>query len=261
MRFVRFSTKSFEPRYGWVMGDKVGLIEGNLFGEYRRLDATIDLNSIRLLPPSVPSKIICMGRNYVEHARELGNAVPETPLIFLKPPTAIIGMEDTIILPPQSNQVEHEAELVVVIGKTGRWIAVEEAQQFIFGYTIGNDVTARDLQKKDGQWTRGKGFDTFCPIGPWIDSELDVTDTLITCKVNGELRQMASTREMVFSIPQIITYISSIMTLNPGDLIFTGTPSGVGPIEDRDEIEIEIEGIGRLRNHAARTAVNPFRKA
>jgi 2-keto-4-pentenoate hydratase/2-oxohepta-3-ene-1,7-dioic acid hydratase in catechol pathway len=243
------------------MGDKVGLIEGNLFGEYRRLDATIDLNSIRLLPPSVPSKIICMGRNYVEHARELGNAVPETPLIFLKPPTAIIGMEDTIILPPQSNQVEHEAELVVVIGKTGRWIAVEEAQQFIFGYTIGNDVTARDLQKKDGQWTRGKGFDTFCPIGPWIDSELDVTDTLITCKVNGELRQMASTREMVFSIPQIITYISSIMTLNPGDLIFTGTPSGVGPIEDRDEIEIEIEGIGRLRNHVARTAVSPFRKA
>jgi 2-keto-4-pentenoate hydratase/2-oxohepta-3-ene-1,7-dioic acid hydratase in catechol pathway len=260
MRFVRFYAKNIPPRYGWILGDKVGLIEGDLFDEYRRLEATLDLRSIQLLPPVEPSKIVCMGKNYAEHARELGDEIPDSPLIFFKPSSSVIGDGATIFLPPQSNQVEHEAELVVVIGKTGRWIAMEDAWQYIFGYTIGNDVTARDLQKRDGQWTRAKGFDTFCPIGPWIESELDVTDTLITCKVNGELRQMASTREMVFNIPQIITYVSSIMTLTPGDLIFTGTPSGVGPIEDTDEIDVEIEGIGHLRNKAPRTSLNPFIK-
>ncbi len=260
MRFVKFSMKGFESRHGWIMGEKVGLIEGNLFGEYRRLEANVDLRSIHLLPPVEPSKIICMGRNYAEHAKEHGAPVPESPLIFLKPPSSIIGPEDTIILPPQSSQVEHESELVIVVGKTGHWIPIEEAKDYIFGYTIGNDVTARDLQNTDGQWTRSKGFDTFCSIGPWIESELDVTDTLITCRVNGELRQMASTREMVFTIPQIITYISSIMTLFPGDLIFTGTPSGVGPLKDRDEVNVEIEGIGNLHNFVASTAQNPFRR-
>ena len=253
MRFVRFTAKNLEPSFGWVMNDRVGLIEGDLFGEYRRREANFDLHSVRLLPPVLPSKIICVGRNYVEHARELGNPVPESPLIFLKPPSSVVGDHDLIMIPPQSHQVEHEAELVVVIGKRGRWITLENAHQYIFGYTVGNDVTARDLQTKDGQWTRAKGFDSFCPIGPWIETEADVADSLVTCRVNGELRQMASTREMVFSIPQLIAYVSSVMTLNPGDLIFTGTPAGVGPLKENDTVEVEIEGIGRLTNRMAKS--------
>ncbi len=260
MRFVRFATKDLGERYGWMMGEKVGLLEGDLFGEYRRLEANYELRTVRLLPPVKASKIVCMGRNYTEHAKEHGVEVPETPLIFLKPPSAVIGPEEVVVLPPQSVKVEHEAELVLVIGKKGRWIPVEDTMSYIFGYTVGNDVTARDLQFKDGQWTRSKGFDTFCPIGPWIETELDASDTLITCRVNGELRQMASSREMVFTIPQIVAYISSIMTLEPGDLIFTGTPAGVGPLEDKDEVVVEIEGIGSLHNPVSRTAVNPFGK-
>jgi 2-keto-4-pentenoate hydratase/2-oxohepta-3-ene-1,7-dioic acid hydratase in catechol pathway len=260
MRFVRFSTQDLEPHYGWILGDQVGLIEGDLFGEYRRLDPKLGLNSVHILPPVEPSKIVCMGKNYADHAKELGGSVPDSPLIFLKPPSSIIGNGGVIILPPQSTQVEHEAELVIVIGKPGRWISIEDSWKHVFGYTIGNDVTARDLQKKDGQVTRAKGFDTFCSIGPWIETEMDVTDTLITCKVNGELRQMASTREMVFNIPQIIAYVSSIMTLQPGDLIFTGTPARIGPIEDGDEIDVEIEGIGHLRNSASNNAMHPGKK-
>lgn len=251
MRFVRFQTKDSEPLSGWVLGDKIGLIEGNIFGEYRRHEVNYDLKSIRLIAPIQPGKIICMGRNYAEHAREQGVEVPESPLIFLKPPSAVIGPGEKILLPPQSRQVEHEAELVVVIGKRGRWITIEKAHEYIFGYTIGNDITARDLQKSDGQWTRAKGFDTFCPLGPWIETELDYTDSLISCRVNGELRQMASTREMVFTIPQIITYVSSIMTLEPGDVIFTGTPAGIGKLNPRDVVEVEIEGIGQLVNEVA----------
>ena len=250
MRFIRFSTQDLEPHYGWILDDRVGLIEGNIFGEYRRLDPKLDLHSVHILPQVEPSKIVCMGKNDADHDKELGDTVPDSPLIFLKPPSSIIGNGDVILLPPQSAQVEHEAELVIVIGKPGRWISIEDSWSHVFGYTIGNDVTARDLQRKDGQWTRAKGFDTFCSIGPWIETEMDVADTLITCKVNGELRQMASTREMVFNIPQIMAYISSIMTLHPGDLLFTGTPAGIGPIEDGDEIDVEIEGIGHLRNSA-----------
>lgn len=248
MRFIRFASKSGKVNYGWIKDDKVGVIAGDLFGEYRRLKADIDYDKIKLYAPLLPGKIICVGRNYVDHAKEQGAEVPEIPLIFLKPPSAVIGPEEEIILPPQSNQIEHEAELGVVIGKTGRWIPMEKANDFIFGYTIANDVTARDLQRRDIQWTRGKGFDTFCPIGPWIETEFFHSDALITCKVNDELRQMASTKEMVFSIPQIIAFISSIMTLNPGDLILTGTPAGIGPLVKGDRIEITIEGIGTLRN-------------
>ena len=157
-------------------------------------------------------------------------------------------MGGTIQIPPQSEQVEHEAELAVVIGKSGKWINPENAFDHVLGYTIANDVTARDLQHKDDQWTRAKGFDTFCPLGPWIETDLDPSDLLITCRVNGELRQMASTKEMIFSIPQLVSYISSIMTLDPGDVILTGTPAGVGSLEPGDEVEITIEGIGTLRN-------------
>jgi 2-keto-4-pentenoate hydratase/2-oxohepta-3-ene-1,7-dioic acid hydratase in catechol pathway len=248
MRFIRYQYALEAPRYGWMMEGAVGPVDGTPFGEYRRMSASLPLEAVRLLAPVEPSKIICVGRNYPEHAREHGNEVPQIPLLFLKPPSAVIGPGVNIVLPPQSQQVEHEAELAVIIGKTGRWIPIERAGEFIFGYTIANDVTARDLQRRDGQWTRGKGFDTFCPLGPWIETGLDPADTLITCRVNNAIRQMASTREMVFTVPQLVAFASSIMTLSPGDVILTGTPAGVGPLAGGDTVEITIEGIGSLHN-------------
>ena len=251
MKFLRFQTTDGKKHIGWLKEDKVGLIEGDLFGEYRRVETAYDLRSVELLEPVVPSKILCLGRNFREHAAEEGAEIPDVPLLFMKPVSATIADGKTIILPPQSHQVEHEGELVVVIGKKGRWIGTEEADDYIFGYTIGNDVSARDLQRRDGQWTRAKGFDTFCPIGPWIETDLDASDVLITCKVNSEMRQMASTKEMVFTVQQIVAFASSIMTLEPGDLIFTGTPAGVGPLNDGDKVEVTIEGIGTLTNIAS----------
>jgi 2-keto-4-pentenoate hydratase/2-oxohepta-3-ene-1,7-dioic acid hydratase in catechol pathway len=248
MRIVRYQIKNESPRYGWILENKIGPIEGDIYGEFRRLEAETPLTEARLLAPVQPSKIICIGRNYAEHAKEHGAEVPQVPLIFMKPPSAIINPGEAIILPPQSHQIEHEAELVVVIGKRGRNLIAEEAQSHIFGYTAGNDVTARDLQKTDGQWTRAKGFDTFCPFGPWIDTEFDASDAVITCKVSGQPRQMASTRDMVFNVNMLIAFISSIMTLEPGDLIFTGTPAGVGPLKPGDRVEVEIEGLGKLVN-------------
>lgn len=248
MRVIRYIDKENKINYGWLDEDRIGLIEGNIFGEFRRLEPSISIKNVRILAPIVPSKIICVGRNYVEHAREQNVELPETPLIFLKPPSAVIANNENIVIPPQSQQVEHEAELVVIVGRQGRWIPVEECSKYILGFTIGNDVTARDLQHKDLQWTRGKGFDTFCPIGPWIETELDPADSLITCRVNGELRQMGSTREMVFSVNHLLAYISTIMTLEPGDAIFTGTPAGIGPLTQGDTVEVSIEGIGILKN-------------
>ncbi len=228
--------------------DRVGTVDGDLFGEYRRREAEIPLTLVRLLAPATPQKIICLGRNYAEHAREQGAEVPETPLIFLKPPSSIIGPNEPIVLPPQSRQVEHEAELAVIIGRRGRWIAPEQAWTYVFGYTAANDVTARDLQRRDGQWTRGKGFDTFCPLGPWIETEFDPADVLITCRVNGEVRQMATTRDLLFGIPQLIAFISSVMTLEAGDVILTGTPAGVSPLQPGDVVTVEVEGLGELSN-------------
>ena len=249
MRIVRYETQGGKkPKYGWLLGDKVGEIGGNVFGRYRRKEAETPLADVKLLAPSQPGKIVCVGRNYVEHAKELGNEVPKVPLIFLKPPSSIINPNDAIVLPPQSTQVEHEGELVVVIGKRGRHITAGNAKKYVLGYTIGNDVTARDLQKIDDQWTRAKGFDTFCPFGPWIDTEFDPADSVVTCRVNGQMRQMASTRDMVFNVGTLIAYISSIMTLEPGDLIFTGTPAGVGELKNGDEVLVEIEGLGVLKN-------------
>jgi 2-keto-4-pentenoate hydratase/2-oxohepta-3-ene-1,7-dioic acid hydratase in catechol pathway len=248
MRFIRFQRGNDEPRFGWVFEDRVGLIEGSPLSGYRRKEADTPIGLVQLLPPVLPGKIICIGRNYAEHAKEQNVEVPESPLLFLKPPSAVIGPDQTILLPPQSQRVEHEGELAVVIGKSGRWIQVQDAMGYVLGYTAACDVTARDLQRRDGQWTRGKGFDTFCPLGPWIETELDPSDTLLMCRVNGAMRQMASTREMVFTIPQLIAYISSVMTLNPGDVILTGTPAGIGPLMDGDTVEVEVEGIGVLRN-------------
>jgi 2-keto-4-pentenoate hydratase/2-oxohepta-3-ene-1,7-dioic acid hydratase in catechol pathway len=259
MRFIRFSEKNQPARYGWVLsqGEEqlVGPVEGDIFSEFRRLEADRPLSMVKLHAPVQPGKIICVGRNYVAHAKEHNAEVPEVPLLFLKPPSAVIGPNENIILPPQSQQVEHEAELVVVIGKRGRWIAPEEAGAHIFGYTIGNDVTARDLQRRDGQWTRGKGFDTFCPLGPWIETEFDPADGVITCHVNSELRQMGSTRDMVFSVRQLIAFASSVMTLEPGDILMTGTPSGVAPMQTGDVCEVAIEGLGVLRNPIAAEAI------
>lgn len=247
MRLIRYMYKKTK-QWGWVYEDQVGLVEGDIFGEFRRLEVDMKLEEIEYLPPVEPSKIICIGRNYTSHAAEHGVEVPDIPLLFLKPPSALIGHGGKIILPPQSNMVEHEAELAVIIGKKGRWINPEEASDFIFGYTIANDVTARDLQRRDGQWTRGKGFDSFCPLGPWIDTDYDPSDSLIICKVNNEIRQMSSTRDMVFPVSQLVAYASTVMTLIPGDVLLTGTPAGVGILRSGDQIEIEIEQLGKLRN-------------
>ncbi len=251
MRFIRYQYKDEAPRFGWTLDDMVGPVEGSPFGEFRRAETYIPIEDVRLLPPIQPGKILCVGRNYAEHAAEHDAEVPEVPLLFLKPPSSLIGPGEEILLPPQSQQVEHEAELVVVIRKTGRWIVAEEAHDYVLGYTVANDVTARDLQRRDGQWTRAKGFDTFCPVGPWIETEFDSADTLVTCHVNGEMRQMASTRDMVFTVEQLIAFASSVMTLEPGDLILTGTPAGVATLEPGDVVECTVEGIGTLRNPVA----------
>jgi 2-keto-4-pentenoate hydratase/2-oxohepta-3-ene-1,7-dioic acid hydratase in catechol pathway len=248
MRIIRYQVNNDPARFGWVHEDRYGPIEGSIFDEYRRLEASVPSSDARLLPPVIPGKIICVGRNYAAHAREHDAEVPEVPILFLKPPSSLIGPEERIVLPPQSQQVEHEAELAVVIRRIGRWITADEAYQYVLGYTAANDVTARDLQRRDGQWTRAKGFDTFCPLGPWIETHFDPADALITCHVNGELRQMASTRDMVFRVRQLIAFASSVMTLEPGDVLLTGTPAGVGQLVDGDVVEVAVEGIGTLRN-------------
>jgi len=248
MRLIRFCIKDETPQYGWVNNSLVGILVGSPYSEFQRSEANLPLESVKLLSPILPGKIVCVGRNYAEHIKETKAEVPTTPLLFLKPPSSVIGPDQTIYLPPQSEQVDHEGELVVVIGRYGRWIQPSEAFSYIFGYTIGNDVTARDLQRKDGQWTRAKGFDTFCPLGPWIETEFNPADAIITCHVNGELRQMASTRDMIFHLDQLIAYVSSIMTLDAGDIIMTGTPAGVSPLHAGDVVEVAIDGIGKLRN-------------
>ncbi len=207
--------------------------------------------TLKLLPPVCPTKIVCVGRNYVAHAAEHGAEVPAEPLLFLKPPSSVIGPEDAIVIPALSQRVEHEAELAVVIGKRCRNVAPEEAWDYVLGVTCGNDVTARDLQRKDGQWTRSKGFDTFCPIGPWIVTglrETDIADLSVVCRVNGKVRQEGRTSQMVFSPTTLIAYAAAVMTLEPGDVLLTGTPAGVGILTPGDVVEVEIEGIGVLRN-------------
>ncbi|MCL4864764.1 MAG: fumarylacetoacetate hydrolase family protein [Gemmatimonadales bacterium] len=194
-----------------------------------------------------PSKIVCVGRNYLEHARELGNVVPERPLLFLKPPSALVGPGEAIVLPPQSARVEHEAEIAVVLGKRLRNVSAEEAEAAIGGIACANDVTARDLQATDGQWTRAKGFDTFCPLGP-VRAGADWRNLEVICRVNGEVRQHGRSADMAFSIPVLLAYISTVMTLEPGDLVLTGTPAGVSQLVEGDTVEVEIPGVGVLQN-------------
>jgi 2-keto-4-pentenoate hydratase/2-oxohepta-3-ene-1,7-dioic acid hydratase in catechol pathway len=237
-------------RYGVIVDDMVYALRGAepWDSPLEPGDKIGPLRQIELLAPCQPSKIVCLGRNYVAHAKEHGADVPKAPLIFLKPSTAVIAPGAAIVLPAQSKQVEHESELAVVIGRRARNVARDDASRYIFGYTCGNDVTARDLQNSDGQWTRSKSFDTFCPLGPWIETELNIADLEVTCRVNGETRQHGRTSELVFDIPHLVSHISGIMTLLPGDVIMSGTPAGVSPIHAGDSVEVEIEGIGVLRN-------------
>jgi 2-keto-4-pentenoate hydratase/2-oxohepta-3-ene-1,7-dioic acid hydratase in catechol pathway len=202
--------------------------------------------------PVAPSKIVCVGRNYAAHAKELGSEVPKEPLLFLKPPSSLLDPGGTIVLPPESERVEHEAELGVVIGARAKNVARERALAHVLGYTCVVDVTARDLQKKDVQFTRAKGFDTFCPVGPWIETEIDPSAQRIKCRVSGASRQDGATSNMIFDVPTIVAYVSRMMTLEPGDLVVTGTPEGVGPLVDGDVLEIDVSGVGVLRANVRR---------
>lgn len=253
MQFIRYKRDAEDtPKYGWIYGDLVGEIEGNIFGEFKRLEAADLLYSVKLLPPVVPGKIIAAEWNYLDQVREQERRIPDYPSVFLKPVSSLIGMNDAVELPPTSQRVLHECELAVVIGKRIRNILPEEASGAIFGYTIGNDITAWDLLEADETWVRGKGYDTFCPLGPAIVTDFEPADALLTCRVNGELRQMASTRDMIFPVAGLVAFISSIMTLEPGDVILTGTPAGSGPLFNGDVIESQIDGIGQLINPVVR---------
>ncbi|MGC4814170.1 fumarylacetoacetate hydrolase family protein [Micromonospora sp. DT228] len=250
---MSFGAVEGEPEAG-PQGLTIAEIEGHPFGNLTFSGARWALSDVRLLSPILPSKVVCVGRNYADHAAELGNDVPKEPLLFLKPSTSVIGPRDAIRLPIFSKQVEHEAELAVVIGAPGaRRADRAAAERAIFGYTCANDVTARDLQRSDGQWTRAKGFDSFCPIGPWITTGLDVSDLEIRCEVGRnpeemEVRQLGRTKDMVFDVVGLVSYISHVMTLLPGDVVLTGTPAGVSPLVEGDTVTVRIEGIGELTN-------------
>jgi 2-keto-4-pentenoate hydratase/2-oxohepta-3-ene-1,7-dioic acid hydratase in catechol pathway len=237
------------PRAGIIEGDRIHEIRGELWGARERTGKIWPLDRIKFLPPSAPSKIVCVGRNYSDHAKELGNAVPALPLIFLKPPSSVIAPEEPIVLPRISQRVDYEGELAVVIGRTCYHLKDDEsASPYILGYTCLNEVTARDLQKLDGQFTRGKGFDTFCPFGPVLETQLAPSGVTVETYLNGIRKQSGHTSEMIFSVDVIIRFIAQVMTLEPGDVIATGTPSGVGPLAAGDVVEVSVGGIGTLRN-------------
>jgi 2-keto-4-pentenoate hydratase/2-oxohepta-3-ene-1,7-dioic acid hydratase in catechol pathway len=243
MKICRFEFKN-EIKTGVLEETRISVLEDN-----KSPRVSFDLREVTLLPPVAPSKIICVGRNYAAHAAELGNEVPKEPLLFLKAPSSIITDKESIILPQQSSQVEHEGELAVIIGRICKNLSdSDDPLAYVFGYTVLNDITARDLQKKDVQFTRAKSFDTFCPVGAFIETEFDWRDAQLTVKVNGDLKQQGRTSEMIFPVDFLIRYISRQMTLNVGDLIATGTPSGVSVLNDGDICEVEIEGIGTLSN-------------
>jgi 2-keto-4-pentenoate hydratase/2-oxohepta-3-ene-1,7-dioic acid hydratase in catechol pathway len=264
VRIARFTTGD-DPRFGIVTGDiddfglpDEGSVITALAGDplYVGLQPTEEqvlLADARLLSPVLPrSKVVGIGRNYAAHAAELGNDLPEEPLMFLKPNTSVVGPGDPVYYPRQSENVHFEGELAVVISRICRDVPKEKAADVIHGYTVGNDVTARDLQRKDGQFTRAKGFDSFCPLGPWVETELDASDLRVQTFLNGEVKQDGRTRDLIFDVPTLIAYVTSVMTLLPGDVILTGTPEGVGPMNAGDEVEVSIQGIGNLSNKVVR---------
>ncbi|MET9316438.1 fumarylacetoacetate hydrolase family protein [Kribbella sp. NPDC003505] len=256
MRIARFSVDD-EPRYGVVETDDpeglvgtVNVLDSDpLYRSAQFTGEKLQLADVRLLAPVIPrSKVVCVGRNYAAHAAELGNDVPKEPLIFLKPNTSVIGPRDGIVYPEQTNDLHFEGELAIVIGRICRDLPKERVNEVIFGYTIANDVTARDLQKSDGQWARAKGYDTFCPLGPWISTEFDASDVRVSTELNGEPKQDGRTSQFIFDIPEVLAYITSFTTLLPGDVVLTGTPAGVGPMLPGDEVSVSVEGIGTLTN-------------
>ena len=253
MRIARYTTGE-DPAYGVVEGEPGNEVVHALQGDplYIGLvpgEGEILLEEARLLAPVIPrSKVIGIGRNYADHAREMGNEVPAEPLMFLIPNTAVVGPGDPVVLPRQSTNVHYEGELAVVIGKIAKDVRVEDALDCVWGYTVADDVTARDLQKSDGQWARAKGFDTFCPLGPWVETELDVADLRLVTRLDGEVVQDGTTADMVHQVADLIAYASAAFTLLPGDVILTGTPSGVGPVTAGQRVSVEIEGIGTLDN-------------
>ena len=249
MKIVRFGVKGGkEVFWGKVEGVNVYKVVGNPYEAIELSGDVFNLNEIHILPPCEPQKIVLVGLNYRDHAEELGMDIPDEPLIFLKPPTALIGDGDSIVYPEISQRVDYEAELAFVVSKKAKNVSVEDARDYIFGYTCLNDVTARDLQKKDGQWTRAKSFDTFCPVGKWIETEFDWRNKKIEAYLNGKLKQSSNTNNFIFGVEEIFSFVSKIMTLNPGDLISTGTPPGVGAMSPGDVVEVKIEGIGVLSN-------------
>jgi 2-keto-4-pentenoate hydratase/2-oxohepta-3-ene-1,7-dioic acid hydratase in catechol pathway len=251
VRIARFSygdQTSSSFAFGAIQGDEIAVIDGHPFGEPTLTGQRVPLAGVRLLPPILPSKIVAIGKNYADHAREMGGEPPAEPVLFLKPSTSVIGPGSAIVYPALSQQVDYEGELAVVIGRLCREVPLERTREVVLGYTCANDVTARDLQRSDGQWARAKGFDTFCPLGPWIETELDPSDLAITTSVNGAAKQDARTSLLLHDVGELISFVSNAMTLLPGDVILTGTPAGVGPVVAGDEISVTIEGIGTLTN-------------
>lgn len=253
MRIVRFQAGK-EARYGVVEDDIVREIAGDVFGRFRMTRKKHSLRRIRFLPPTAPAKIVGVGLNYRDHAAELGFDLPDEPVIFIKPGTTVLPHKGKILYPKSSNRLDYEAELAIIIGRAARDVPAKKAARYILGYTCFNDVTARDLQRKDGQWTRAKSFDTFAPVGPWIETNLDPHNLPIRAYLNGELKQSSNTTNFIFDVPTMVSFITAILPLLPGDIIATGTPSGIGPMKPGDTIEVDIEGIGRLQNTVTRRA-------
>ena len=256
MRVVRFSPLpdaglGTDPLYGILEEDNtITVITGDpIYQGIQKTAAKLELTKARLLAPVIPrSKIVAIGKNYADHAAEMGGVVPDEPIIFIKPNTTIAGPGDTIVWPEMAPSIDYEAELAIVIGRICKDVPKEKVNDVIFGYTLANDVTCRELQKKDGQWTRAKGFDTFCPLGPWIETDFVPGTQRITTTVNGEIKQDATLADMIFKVPEIINFVSSVMTLLPGDVIITGTPAGIGPMPERSVVAVSIEGLGQLTN-------------
>jgi 2-keto-4-pentenoate hydratase/2-oxohepta-3-ene-1,7-dioic acid hydratase in catechol pathway len=256
MRIIRFSAPEklgvgTDPLFG-VLNDQdaVLVLRGDpIYSGIVPVEKSLNLNDVKLLAPVLPrSKVVCIGKNYADHAAEMDSEVPSEPIIFIKPNTSVIGPNETIIWPRMSERIDYEAELAIVIGRICKEVPASKAKDVIYGYTLANDVTARDLQKKDGQWSRAKGFDTFCPLGPWIETEFIPGDQNITATLNGEVKQSSMLSEMIFKVPQIVEFVTNVMTLLPGDVILTGTPAGIGPMPSGASITVAIDGLGALTN-------------
>jgi len=251
MKIQRFAIDN-KVRYGILDGESIQGIEDKPYRYLKPIDRYYQLSEVKLLSPCIPSKIVALGLNYRSHAKEVNARLPNAPLIFLKPSTAVIGPEDNIVYPASSARVDYEGELAVVIKKPAWRVSIEEALDYVLGYACFNDITARDLQYQDKQWTRAKSFNTFAAVGPWIETEIDPGNAVLETYLNGELRQQGNTNDLIYSVPELINFISSVMTLLPGDIIATGTPSGIGPMYPGDTVEVKIEPIGTLRNYVVK---------